>query len=326
VERHHALAHECGIGRALSDVDCIYVAASAHDARFARICVASIRYFYPDLPIRLLAGGDLQSGLIEELRSAWNVQQAAVPHGDYGWGFVKLEPLFLSPGHRFVVLDADTVITGPILDLMKDSDASFIVDDETQSQEDTVRLYYNWNGLRAIDREARSPLFVFNSGQWLGSAGILTRDDFSPWIRWDMPRSLRYPEHFMGGEQGVLNYVLNQKHASSGLRVERRRLLRWPGHGMDGLSAERVIDRTAPALVVHWAGMKRNRLQDMVGADLLQFFESYHYQRVYAGSIRRLVALCRHFVTQWRRAIGVHIVLSYRRMVRDPLLKLRRVL
>ena len=33
-------------------VDCIYVTAAAHDARYTRICVASIRYFYPEIPIK----------------------------------------------------------------------------------------------------------------------------------------------------------------------------------------------------------------------------------------------------------------------------------
>jgi len=78
--------------------NCIYVAASAHDFRCTRICVASIRYFYPDIPIRLLVGGRLQPGLSHELTRYWNVEVADHPGGDYGWGFVKLEALFGPPG------------------------------------------------------------------------------------------------------------------------------------------------------------------------------------------------------------------------------------
>ncbi|MEP6740880.1 MAG: hypothetical protein ABJB61_00165, partial [bacterium] len=96
-------------------VDCIYLAACARDARLTRICVASIRYFYPDVPIRLLAGDILQRGLAKELKRYWGVELVDLPEGDYGWGLVKLEPLFGPPGQSFLVMDVDTVMTGRLL-------------------------------------------------------------------------------------------------------------------------------------------------------------------------------------------------------------------
>src|SRR5215467_5198634 len=136
-------------------VDCIYVGASKHDARFTRICVASIRYFYPEVPIRLLAGGPVEPELVEELGRYWNVETADVPAGDYGWGFVKLEPLFGSPGEKFLVLDSDTVITGPVLDFCQNTDAPFLVDDEAQSEAAAKRIYYDWKDVRKVDSRAR---------------------------------------------------------------------------------------------------------------------------------------------------------------------------
>ena len=59
-----------------------------------------------------------------------------------------------------------------------------VVDEETQSEVDTKRLSYDWEKVSRIDHQARPPLFVFNSGQWFGTAGVLTRDDFSPWLEW----------------------------------------------------------------------------------------------------------------------------------------------
>src|SRR5437762_4841483 len=103
-------------------VDCIYIAACARDARLTRICVASIRYFYPDIPIRLLPGDTLQTGLAEELRQYWGVELVNLPQADYGWGFAKLEPLFGPRGEKFLVLDVDTVFTGRVLDLCAQSD------------------------------------------------------------------------------------------------------------------------------------------------------------------------------------------------------------
>jgi hypothetical protein len=97
-------------------VDRIYLAACGRDARLTRICLASVRYFYPDAPIEVLAGDILQLGLARELKKHWGVEVTALPRGDYGPGFIKLEPLFGPPGQRFMVLDVDTVFVGRVLD------------------------------------------------------------------------------------------------------------------------------------------------------------------------------------------------------------------
>jgi hypothetical protein len=296
-------------------IDCIYIAACARDARLTRICVASIRYFYPDIPIRLLAGDILQSGLAEELHRYWGVELVDLPRGDYGWGFVKLEPLFGPPGHAFLLMDVDTVLTGPVLDLLARSDAPFFVDNEKLSEADSKRLYYDWERLSKLDPDVQSAQRAFNSGQWFGTAGLLTREDFDPWINWTMPRTLRFPEYFMGGEQGILNYVVLKQEALNGLRVDRRTIMRWPGHSMVGLDARSVSKRMAAPLIVHWAGMKKTRLRHMVGSDVLLQFEKFYYDRLPAGKPRRLFATCQHFLIHWLHWVGVRVKLRYRKWI-----------
>lgn len=266
----------------------IYIATSPRDTRLARICVASVRCFYPDLPIFLLPGGSLKRGFIEELRDHWHVQLAPIPVGDYGWGFVKLEPLFDPPGKPFLMLDADTVITGPVLDAINErlvavDVPAFLVDKEEQSEADTLRLYYDWKRLREVDPEARCPAFVFNSGQWVGTPGVLSREDFVPWMSWTRPSQLHHADMFMPGDQGIFNYLLNQGSAAHRFRVERIPLMHWPGHGMEGFSVAGVRTGRTPARVVHWAGMKRLRLADTKGADLLIYFETMYYRRIPYG-------------------------------------------
>jgi hypothetical protein len=309
MERLDAVEDQSETRHALSGsdrpIDFIYIAASAGDARYTRICVASVRYFYPDIPVRLLVSGSLQHGLTEELRRYWNIGVAALPSkGDYGWGFVKLEPLFGSPGQRFLVLDSDTVLTGLVLDVFSNIQGPFLVDDEQQPDVDTKRLYYDWEKVRVIDPCAQAPRFVFNSGQWFGTAGLLTRDDFAPWIDWTLPRTHRHPECFMPGDQGVLNYVLNRKVAIQGLQVERQPIMRWPAHSMEGLDAERVSTKKALPRIVHWAGLKKTRHRDMLGYDLLRFFETLYYQRLPSGRARKLLATYRtllwHYVVSAR--------------------------
>ena len=296
-------------------VDVIYLAACSRDARLTRICVASIRYFYPDVPIKILAGDILQPGLAEEMFKYWDVGVVELPEGDYGWGLVKLEPLFGPVGQRFMVCDVDTAFMGYILDLRAKSDAPFFVDDEQLSDADFRRLYYDWDKVGEIDPTAQSPHKAFNVGQWFGTSGIVAREELDDWVEWTLPRRLRYPDMFMGGDQGVMNYVILKKEASEGLRIDRHTFMRWPGYGMNDLSVERVKNREAPPLVVHWAGMKAIFLHNMVGGDLLQFFEDYYYTRLPAGRLRRILAFCRHVWIHGSFHASRPFLLRYRRLL-----------
>lgn len=303
--------------RAEKKIDVIYVTASTRDARFTRICVASIRHFYPNAPVKLLIGGELEEGLVEELARYWDVGMSDVPPGQWGWGFVKLEPLFGPCGERFLVLDSDTVFAGKVLETWANCDGHFLVDDEHQTEADTRRLYYDWRKVAAVDPAARSPQFVFNSGQWFGTAGQLSREDFAPFIDWSsMPPKLRHAELFMPGDQGVLNYVINQKIALDSLAVARHKIMRWPGNGMDDLSVEAVKCGKAPPLVIHWAGMKAIFLRNMVGADLLNFYEAIYFSRLPMGHVRRALALWRHVWIHWTFSMSLLFRLRLQRLVK----------
>jgi hypothetical protein len=293
-------------------VDCIYLAACARDGRLTRICVASVRYFYPDVPIKILAGDILEKGLAVELQKYWNVGVADLPVGDFGSGFVKLEPLFGPAGQRFIVLDVDTVFAGKVLDHRAQSDAPFIVDDEELPDADLRRLYYDWDKLRDVDPKVQPARKAFNTGQWFGVAGLLKREDFDPWVEWTLPRRLTYPDRFMTGDQGVQNYVMLQKEARGGLRVERRVLMRWPGHSMAGLDAASIVAGAAPPLVIHWAGMKAMFLRNMAAGDVLRFFEAFYYSKLPLGRLRRVIGLWRHIWINVSWEIGRRIRLRWR--------------
>jgi hypothetical protein len=193
-----------------------------------------------------------------------------------------------------MVVDVDTVFTGKVLDLRAQSDAPFFVDDEQLSDADFKRLYYDWDKLRDIDPNVQSATKAFNVGQWFGTAGLIQREELDRWVEWTLPRRLRYPNLFMGGDQGICNYVILQKEALDGLRIDRRTFMRWPGNDMADLDVDSIAAGTAPALVIHWAGMKAIFLRNMVGGDLLQFFEQFYYTKLPLGRLRRIFALWRH--------------------------------
>jgi hypothetical protein len=131
-----------------------------------------------------------------------------------------------------------------------------------------------------------------------------------------MPRRLRHPEHFMPGDQGVLNYVFNQKAALGGLDVERKKIMHWPGHGMNGLDSKSVANHTSPTVIIHWAGVKKARQRDTAGGDLLGLFEKLYYQRLPAGGLRRRLAACRFVLSHWLHEIRGRIKLGIRAVSR----------
>jgi hypothetical protein len=290
----------------------VFIATTPRDLRHCRICLASVRHFYPDAQVSLLAGAPLPSSFLREVERYYKVCLLDIAPSDYGWGFVKLEPLFGPPGAPFLMLDADTVMTGPMLDKLQAQlsvadPPMFLVDDEEQPESEMRRLYYDWVGVHTIDPEARSPTFVFNSGQWVGTPGVLSREDFEPWVDGGFPQKQRYPDFFRNGEQGILNYLLNQGQVANRFRVERLPLMRWPGHGMEGFSLEDIRTGLAPGRIIHWAGMKRWRFAEMEGADILNHFEKLYYAQIPGGWWRRhgraFISILREWIHQARTRV-----------------------
>lgn len=299
----------------------ILIATSPRDLRLCRICLASVRRFHPDAEVALLPGAPLPQSFLREVSRHFGVGVHPIPPGDYGWGFVKLEPLFGPPGDPFLVLDADTVMTGPVVEVINARLSSpeapaFLVDEEDQPESEMRRLYYDWDRVREVDPAAKRPAFVFNSGQWVGTPGLLKRADFDPWVEWGFPRRLKHPEVFMPGDQGILNYVLNQSFATGRIRVDRIPLMRWPGHGMEEFSAAAVSSGSAPARVIHWAGMKHSRLRDMKGADLLDWFEGLYYERLPFGGIRRRTRALLAFLGEIRHRLATRVRLFWKTKIR----------
>jgi hypothetical protein len=280
-------------------IDCVYIAASKLDARFTRTCVASVRYFHGDIPIRLLVGGRLQPRVADELQRYWDVQIADVPKGNHGWGFIKLEPLFGPRGERFLVLDSDTVMTGRVLELADSYDQDLIVDNSKVSLELAKAIYYDCDNAAEEGSPIPSPGFLFNTGQWFGRSGVLTRTDFGELVEWGCPPRVRNPRIFKNGEQGIFNFVANEQLRLGRISVARVPLMHWAGRGTKELDARRVLGRAAVPLVIHWAGMKMVRQREMIGADLLSCFEEIYYQRLPFRRGRKILASCENALTHW---------------------------
>jgi len=267
----------------------IYVNTYKYDFHFAKICIASIRYWYPDIPIFLIKeynAGDFDTSLVEK---TWNVKLLDIPRKKFGWGYGKLEPLFLDSNDSFLVVDSDTVMTGPVLDAVKDIEAQFIVDHEVQLAARFNQIYYNLDRINELEKDFVYPGYSFNSGQWFGTSGILKREDFDKSLEWSEPPKPKFPEIVFNGDQAHLNFVLHWLEQTGKVTVQKIRLMVWPEAGKgDFIELAHIIRKTGEyPYIIHWAGMKFRNYSDLPRADILAFYRDYYYSK--NGRYQRII-------------------------------------
>lgn len=253
----------------------IYVATCRRDWHLAQLCLASIRYWYPHVPVCLIKDqnqGDFDTSAAEK---RYNATVYASSVSNFGYGFSKLEPLFSDRKQRYLMLDADLLILGPVLEFLNQSKAHFVVHPETSGTSHTESLAYKLAPLAVIDPLYQPPDFIFNTGNYVATGGCLKRSDFDGVIHWDQPRSLRHPDVFMCGEQGALNYVLLKAWQQGRVSLDRRDYYRWSGMGAPDVTVPDLRARKTAPLLIHWAGPKPDNIREMHRTDLLQFYKDY---------------------------------------------------
>ena len=282
----------------------IYIPTHKGDLRLTAICAASIRYWYPEIPILLIK--DYSHGAFDtsEIERLCNASIFQTTKREFGWGFAKLEPLFEPAGGRFLVVDSDTVFTGPVLDTLNQCDTDFVVDDETQPAHEIKRLYFDLEYLRKIDPEFKFSGKTFNSGQWVGTPGLVSRKDFCEVLHWGNPPELKDPSFFMPGDQGILNYVLSKLAQQGTLSLGRIPLMLWAVRDIEQLDLEQLKDNSPYRKIIHWAGVNKQRLGAMPRADILRFFEQCYFSSMPLGSLKRQLRSSKNYVIgQTQRAV-----------------------
>src|SRR5690242_19280319 len=93
-------------------IEGIVISCYPLDLELTRICVASVRFWYPHIPIWLLKDrryGDFDT---REIERYWNAQVYPSRQKIQGWGFGKLEVMSELPKRRLLFLDSDIVLVG----------------------------------------------------------------------------------------------------------------------------------------------------------------------------------------------------------------------
>ena len=264
------------------EVNTIYISTYRYDFQFAKRCIASVRYWYPHINIKLIKDYGAGNFNTAKVQKAWDVELLDIPRKTFGWGYGKLEPLFHGNNEKFLVLDADTVITGPVLDAIQNIQADFIVDEEIQPTQRFNEIYYNLDRIAELAPSFQYPGYSFNSGQWFGTSGRLSRADFEKSLEWSEPPKPKYPDIVFKGDQAHLNFTLHYKEQENQVKIARQKLMIWPeGNSADFIGLEAIRSKSARfPFIIHWAGMKFRNWNDLPRTDILQFYADIYYKKM----------------------------------------------
>jgi len=265
-------------------IERIYVLCHAGDVWLAKISLASIRYWYADLPVTLIKDRTLGDFNTAEMERCWNTSSIMLANDKCGLGFAKIELLLRPVRERFLVVDADTVMCGPVLRQLEQFPEDFIVPGRPIDNPREVSfksIYFDLDRLLKRDPKFRFPGYAFNTGVFVGTSGILTRNVFEPHLNWSSPIRLKAPEVFSCADQGLLNYVLMKLAADGTLTLRPVNFMIW-GFSEEAKQLEvgRVAARRGYDAILHYAGAKPGSIIDFPAAEMLLHFDRLYHRAV----------------------------------------------
>jgi hypothetical protein len=273
-------------------IDCIYIACYKNDVRLARILATSIRKWYPSIPIKLIKDEFHGTFDTREFEKVLNVSTLDTHTNQFGWFMSKFEIYFRGDKHRCLILDADMVFLGPVIDELERYDEDFVVrHEEPPDLEFINKLYFDLEKLRQFDPNFSVPSFTFNAGGIVATTGILKRSDFDSFVRWTTPPQFIRPDIF-NADQGILNYLLMKKCAQGEISLARCDFMDFP-YTPRGMAIElSEINQSSPyKFLLHWAGV---RFKDTAApdfgnsprSDILLHFEKMYYDLIPFGALK----------------------------------------
>ncbi len=251
----------------------IYISGWRGDFEFTKCCVASIRHWYPDIPISLIKDclhGDYDTRALEQ---AFDVRIFPSTRRGHGFGAAKLEPLFQEHTERCLILDSDIVFLGPVLARLERFPQDFVVTLENHTLSHICECYYNPQELRELDPDFVFPGYAFNTGQITATTGLLRRGDFEEYIAFEDPPRVLRPEIFKCGEQGLLNFVLLRLKQQGRITLARTPFTNWPpGMQNEDVDLDRLRSGEGYNMLLHWAGFKQYQPATAPLAHVLRYF------------------------------------------------------
>ncbi|MDX6767709.1 MAG: hypothetical protein SFU85_13080 [Candidatus Methylacidiphilales bacterium] len=286
----------------MKSIDRIIVLCCKRDFWLTRICVASIRYWYPEIPIGIIKDVSLGDFDTREMEGYWDVSVAAVPDPPRGY-FTKLEAFYFPGRERILLLDSDIIFLGRVLEKLERHDEDFVVNwggtkplSAEKKKQYALDGYYNPEKLRNVLPDFELPDFFFNAGQMVLTSSLLVRGEVETWLMGTPPlQTARFPEALTHLDQSLLNLLLVQMQRRGECTLGLCDFVRWSIHRemVWDIELDRIRNRQGYPALIHWAGVKTFHKSGFIRGDLLGFYEDLYYGRISSGELKRNIRLIR---------------------------------
>jgi hypothetical protein len=266
----------------------IVIFANRKDFFLTKLCVASIRYYYPNIEIYLVKdslNGNFNSKLIEK---KFNVKLIKLSKRYFGWGAAKLHYLiehnFLNK--KVLFLDSDIIFLGNVIDKLLKDNSSFVINPEYFSfpLESLVKKYYvDPDKIKHIYPQYDFPGYFFNVGQMVLTPSLINEFLFN--LCFDKNKFPYYTNiaSFNTAEQSILNVVLPVVFKEQNIKPGLVDFMKWSVSFFEDNkndNTELLIDGNCHYLL-HYAGDVRTiNLKKMKGFNLLSFFKNSYYSQL----------------------------------------------
>jgi hypothetical protein len=220
------------------------VLTSPFDWLFAKGCLASLRWFMPDLPVTLLIDGDVDSSAAERTYGLKTLRKADIPDPwlrkhSFGWGLSKMVAAWHAPFERFLYLDADTVIWGDLCSKVCTNTHDVVWPIPKPFQGDPHDYVDKWF-FQPAGVEAHWPQFNWkdHAKHYACTGTFLMRRNCLKLERYQelMEIGKDHPHLFKFGEMGLLNLMVFEAAQNGPLKVEQADFqVIFPDHPQDSL-------------------------------------------------------------------------------------------
>jgi len=295
------------------NIESVVICCFKRDVHLLRICIASVRYWHPTIPVYLLKDEGHGKFSTEEIEKHWNAKVLETEFKKGGWGLTKLMALFAEENSRILLLDSDTVFLGPVLDYLGQFEEDFVVTgvkSDDPSHYLIPRDYIAVDKVKEIfDKEYVYPGYGFNSGHIVMTRGLINKGDFHKLVDFTDSgfKAIAPVGLFPHADQGIFNYIFAKKKQEGLCSVRYDDFWLWSGlEELSEISLERLQQKKGYNKIIHWAGTKSHFISKMDRSDILFFYEDIYYQKLPFGSLRKKIHhFSRIFMLSAKKALKI---------------------
>lgn len=274
----------------------IVVFGNRKDFFLTKLCIASIRFYYPEVPVFLVKdklNGDFNT---RRLRKVFKVELLDLGKKYYGWGAAKIHFILKEglPKKRYLCLDSDTIFVGKVLEKLNATSGDFVFNPHYLTPpftKDAIDIYFDPETIRENYPTYEYPGYFFNSGQMVVTPGLLKESLLSKTFQ-----TKRYPYYlkkFRCADQPILNMVMPVLKKEQNIEIEDMTFMRLsPQFFLDATNNDFEKFRDGKTkILVHYAGDRREYNLDKMRGNILLKGIKKEYQSKLSRFARMLDSL-----------------------------------